>query len=42
MSLSFHTVALIGRYVDPLVAEAMVALAEQASAQGARVLIDAD
>jgi NAD+ kinase len=42
MSLSFHTVALIGRYADPLVAEAMVALAEHATQQGARVLIDAD
>jgi NAD+ kinase len=42
MSLSFHTVALIGRYADPLVAEAMVALADHACTQGVRVLIDAD
>jgi NAD+ kinase len=38
----FHIIALIGRYADPLVAEAMVALAAHAGGRGVRVLIDAD
>jgi NAD+ kinase len=42
MTPRFHTIALIGRYADPLVAEAMIALAAHAAGLGVRVLIDAD
>jgi NAD+ kinase len=42
MNASFKTVALIGRFADPLVADAMLALADHAARRGARVLIDAD
>jgi len=42
MPARFRTVALIGRFADPLVAEAMLALAEHASGKHVRVLIDAD
>src|SRR5712671_1902581 len=38
----FTTIALIGRYADPLVAEAMLALAEHAARRLVRVLVDAD
>lgn len=38
----FTTIALIGRYADPLVADAMLILAEHAAARRVRVLIDAD
>ncbi len=41
MPSPFHTIALIGRYADPLVAEAMVALAAHAHARGVAVHIDA-
>jgi NAD+ kinase len=42
MNPRFTTVALIGRYADPLVAEAMLALATHAVGTGVRVLIDAE
>jgi NAD+ kinase len=42
MNAPFHTIALIGRYADPLVAEAMVALADHAAPRAVRVLIDAE
>ena len=42
MNAPFTTVALIGRYADPLVAEAMVTLADHAATRAVRVLIDAD
>ena len=42
MPTRFHTVALIGRYADPLVAEAMAALARHGATRGVRVLIDAE
>jgi NAD+ kinase len=41
MHAPFTTIALVGRYADPLVADAMQALAEQATERGIRVLIDA-
>jgi NAD+ kinase len=41
MSTHFHTVALIGRFQDPRVAEAMQTLAVHAHARGVGVLIDA-
>src|SRR5471032_1281473 len=42
MNAPFNTIALIGRYADPLVAEAMLALAAHAALRRVRVLIDAD
>ncbi len=42
MNAPFKTIALIGRFVDPLVADAMLSLAEHASRRGVRVLIDAE
>ena len=41
MSAPFNTVALVGRYADPLVADAMLAIAEHAVQQGLGVLVDA-
>ena len=41
MSAPFNTVALVGRYADPLVADAMLAIAEYAVQQGLVVLVDA-
>ena len=38
----FTTIALIGRYADPMVADAMLILAGHAAGRGVRVLIDAD
>ena len=37
----FKTIALVGRFADPLVAEAMQALATHAAARGVRVVVDA-
>ena len=42
MHAPFTTIALVGRFADPLVADAMLALAVHAQARGIRVLIDAD
>jgi NAD+ kinase len=41
MSAPFHTVALVGRYADRLVADAMLAIAAHAVARGVDVLVDA-
>ena len=40
MSASFETVALVGRYADPLVADAMLAIAGHAVERGLGVLVD--
>ena len=40
MNLAFHTLALIGRFQDPRVAEAMTALAAHAQSRGLTVLVD--
>jgi NAD+ kinase len=42
MNAPFKTIALIGRFADPLVADAMLSLAEHAARRGTRVLIDAE
>jgi len=42
MPAPFTTIALIGRYADPLVADAMLALGSHVGARGIRVLIDAE
>jgi NAD+ kinase len=41
MHARFKTIALIGRFADPLVAEAMQALATHATGRGVEVLVDA-
>jgi NAD+ kinase len=41
MQPTFRTIALIGRYADPTVADAMVTLAAHGLARGMRVLVDA-
>ena len=42
MHARFKTIALIGRFADPLVADAMLALAGHATARGVEVLVDAN
>ncbi len=42
MHPTFKTIALIGRYADPTVADAMLALASHGLGRGVRVLVDAD
>jgi len=42
MSAHFTTIALIGRYLDPRVAEAMQVLARHALGRGVRVLVDTE
>ena len=42
MPPSFQTIALIGRYADPTVADAMLALTGHALNRGVRVLVDRD
>ena len=42
MHARFKTIALIGRFADPLVADAMLALAGYATARGVEVLVDAE
>ncbi|HXQ64214.1 MAG TPA: NAD(+)/NADH kinase, partial [Steroidobacteraceae bacterium] len=42
MNAPFKTIALIGRFADPLVADAMLSLAEHAATRGVRVVIDAE
>ena len=42
MQPTFRTIALIGRYADPTVADAMLTLAAHGLGRGVRVLVDAN